>query len=414
MAEQPLKILYISQYFPPEMGAPSARVYELSRRWAEKGHEITVLTAFPNHPTGIIPENYQGLKYLEEEKDGIRVVRTYIYAAPNKGFLKRSFSYFSFALSALLLGTRKTGNPDIVIGTSPQFFVVIAAYIISKIKRVPFVFELRDFWPESIVQLGLLRNRFIIKLLETIELFLYRKAAHIVGVVDSFKSVLQKRGIPEQKISIIKNGVDLRLFRNRADQEILKQKCQLKGKFVVGYIGTHGLAHALDKVLETARILKEEPDIHFLFVGDGAKKEELIQKSRQLKLHNVTFKEKATKKEVVDYYTLSDALLVSLRKIDLFLNALPSKLFEIMAMQKPILLSVDGEARRLVEKINSGVFVEPENVQDLADKILYLKANKEQCVQMGINGRKYVTTHFNRDLLADDYLQILQKIRGIV
>ncbi len=410
MKERPIKILYISQYFPPEMGAPSARVYELSRRWAAQGNEVTVLTAFPNHPNGIIPEEYQGLKYLKEEKDGIRVIRTYIYAAPNKGFLRRSFSYFSFALSAVFLGTGKVGKPDVIIGTSPQFFVVVAAYIISKIKGAPFVFELRDFWPESIVQLGLLKNRLIIRILEAVEMHLYHKAAHIIGVVDSFKTVLMKRGIAEDKISIIKNGVDLDLFRNIFDQDALKTEIDLKGKFVIGYIGTHGLAHALDKVLEAANLLKEEEDIHFLFVGDGAKKEELVQKSRQLNLPNVTFKEKATKKEVVSYYALTDALLVSLRKIDLFLNALPSKLFEIMAMNKPILLSVDGEARQLIESIPAGLFAEPENPKDLVAKILYLKEHPEEQKQFGNNGRQFVIDHFNRKELADQYLEILKNI----
>ncbi len=410
MKAESLKILYISQYFPPEMGAPSARVYELSRRWVQQGADVTVLTAFPNHPTGIIPEEYKGYSSIEEHKDGIRVIRTFIYPAPNKGFFKRSFSYFSFALSALFLGTRKVGRPDIIIGTSPQFFVVIAAYLISKMKGVPFVFELRDFWPESIVQLGLLKNKLIIKLLEAIELYLYHKAAHIVGVVDSFKSVLIQRGVDPSKISIIKNGVDLQLFQNRFDQTTLKQESNLSDRFLVSYIGTHGLAHALDKVLEAANLLKQDTDIHFLFIGDGAKKEELIAKKIELDLHNVTFFDKASKNDVVRYYALSDALIVSLRKIDLFQNALPSKLFEIMAMEKPILLSVNGEARQLVERVNSGVFVEPENPKDLADKIVFLKDHHNKANEMGKKGRRYVEQFFNRDGLADHYLLLLNKI----
>ena len=410
MSDKPFRILYISQYFPPEMGAPSARVHELSRRWVERGAAVTVLTAFPNHPDGIIPKEYRGKVFMREEKDSIQVVRTFIYPAANRGFLRRSLSYISFLFSSIIQGAANIKKPDIIVATSPQFFVVIAGYLMSKIKNVPFVFELRDFWPESIVQLGLLKNRFLIRMLETIEMFLYKKAARIVGVVDSFKDVLVSRGIPLEKIKIIKNGVDLKLFNNPFNQIELKRKHNLADKFIVGYIGTHGMAHALDKVLDAAALLRENNNIHFLFVGDGAEKDNLVKQKTELSLDNVTFQEKALKEQVPELYALADVLLVTLRKIDLFKNALPSKLFEIMAMGKPILLMVDGEARAFVEEVDAGLYVEPENSAQLAEKIRDLLGHPEEARRLGQNGKTFVHKHFNRNHLADKYLVILKKI----
>lgn len=410
MSKKKIHILYISQYFPPEMGAPSARVYELSRRWVEKGAEVTVLTAFPNHPTGVIHPEYRGKKYLEEKKDGIRLVRTYIYAAPNKGFLRRSLSYFSFLCSAIIQGTAKVGKPDIIIATSPQFFVGIAGYIISRFKNTPFVFEVRDLWPESIVQLGLLRNKLLIRFLEYIEIFLYRKAKHIIGVADSTIDILTSRSISRDKISIIKNGVDLDLFNNSIEQEKAKIKHNFQDKFVVSYIGTLGLSHALDTVLESAKLLKDKVQLVFLLVGEGAEKENLKEQVQRANLANIIFQDQINKQQLPEYYALSDLVLVTLRALPLFEKVIPSKLFEIMAMARPIVLSVSGEARKLVEKADAGIFVQPENAIELAEKIMYLKQNPEKRQRLGINGKHYVKQHFDRNKLADNYLKILNEI----
>ncbi len=405
-----MRILYVSQYFPPEMGAPSARVFELSRRWVKKGDQVTVLTGFPNHPTGIIPAEYRGYRFLEEKKEGIRVVRTYIFAAPNKGFFKRVLSYVSFMCSAIVQGTRKVGKQDLLIATSPQFFVGIAGLVISRLKGVPFVFEVRDLWPESIVQLGQLKNRTIIRFLEWIEMTLYRKAAHIVGVADSTVDILTKRGVPKEKITIIKNGVDLDLFKSRDDQESLKEKHGFKDRFIVSYIGTHGLSHALDKVLDTAQQLKDEKEILFLLVGEGAEKENLKRKAKRLALKNVVFLDQIDKKQLPEYYALSDVILVTLRDLPLFRSVIPSKIFEIMAMARPILISVDGESRKLVEQAQAGIFCQPENPQEMKDKILYLKAQPELRRELGRNGRHFVEEQFDRNKLADRYQELLHRL----
>lgn len=405
-----MKILYLSQYFPPEMGAPSARVYELSRRWVKMGAQVTVLTGFPNHPTGTIPPAYRGYRFMREQKDGIEVVRTYIYAAPNKGFLKRVISYLSFMFSSIIQGTRKVGQQDLIIATSPQFFVGIAGYLISRLKHIPFVFEVRDLWPESIVQLGQLKNRWAIRFLEWIEMTLYKKSVHVVGVADSTRSILTERGVDYHKITIIKNGVDLQLFQNHYDRNALKEEMEYKDRFVISYIGTHGLSHALDKVLDTAHLMRSSRDVIFLLVGEGAEKEKLIAKAKRLELENVRFKDQIAKSELPLYYALSDVVLVTLRKLPLFKHVIPSKIFEIMAMSRPILLSVDGEARKLVEAAEAGIYCEPENADMLRAQIDHLKNDREWCERLGQNGCRFVHQHYNRDALADRYLQLLEHV----
>lgn len=392
------------------MGAPSARVYELSKRWVRNGDKVTVLTGFPNHPTGNIPQEYRGYNYLEEEKNGIRVVRTYVYATANKGFTKRILSYLSFMLSSIAQGTKKVGKQDIIIASSPQFFVGVAGYIISRLKKIPFVFEVRDLWPESVVQLGQLKNKFIIRFLEWIEIKLYQKAIHLVGVTDFMEEVFIQKGIPKNKITIIKNGVDLELFCPKNNKSELKKKYGLSYKFIVTYIGTHGLSHALDKVLDTANLLKDEKDIKFLLVGEGAEKENLVKKAKQMGLKNIQFIDQIDKNQLPDYYSLSDVVLVTLRDLPLFRGAIPSKTFEIMAMARPIVLSVAGELKDLVEKAEAGLYSEPENPVMLKDKILELKNNPKLCKQLGENGRKYVEKYFDRNQLADKYQELLHRL----
>lgn len=403
-----LRILYLSQYFPPEMGAPSARVFELSRRWVKNGAIVTVLTGFPNHPTGIIPDEYKGYRFLQEEKDSINIIRTYVYATPNKGFFKRIISYISFAVSSIVLGTRKSGKQDLIIATSPQFFVGIAGYIISRLKRIPFIFEIRDLWPESIVQLGLLKNRVIIKILEWIELFLYKKAAHIISVTDSYVEFLVKKGINRNKISIIKNGVDLDLFQLKGNQEALKKKYNLENKIVVSYIGTLGMSHALDKVCETAQFF-EDQNVEFLLVGEGAEKQNLKNIINHTHIKNVKFVDQIPKEKLPEYYELSDIILVTLKALPLFKKVIPSKIFEIMSMGRPIVLGVDGEARNIVEDAEAGIFSKPEDVLDLREKITFMLDNKKRA-HYGNNGRKYVEQFYDRNKLADDYLNILKEI----
>ena len=301
-----LRILYISHYFPPEVNAPAVRVSETAERWAQRGADVTVLTCFPNHPGGIIEKKYRGYKRLIEVRNNIRVVRTYVYAAPNDGIIRRIFNFLSFMLSSITLGFRPVGNPDIIIATSPQFFVAVAGYILSRLKKCKFIFEVRDIWPEEIVAVGAIRNRIAIKILEAIEVFLYKKADLIVAVARGTIDILANRGISPSKMVLVPNGVNISLFQSGSDGVSIRRKLGKPDDFLVGYIGTHGMAHRLDVVLEAAEILRGIPGITFLFVGDGAEKSNLMLKAKDLRLPNVIFHDQVDRADVPDYYKACD------------------------------------------------------------------------------------------------------------
>lgn len=405
-----LKVLYISHYFPPEVNAPALRVSEMASRWADNGADVTVLTGFPNHPSGIIPEQYKGMKRLVTKFKNIKLIRTYLYAAPNKGFLKRILNYLSFMFSAILLGTPKAGKPDIVIATSPQFFVAVAGYIISRIKRCKFVFEIRDVWPEEIVAVGAIKNRFIIRILETIEMFLYKKADLLVAVAQGTIDILTERGIPEDKIVLYPNGVNIDHFQSGSDGSEIRRKLGFENKFVVSYVGTHGMAHKLENLLSAAKELSEYKDIQFLFVGDGAEKKKLVEMAYEMNLSNVLFHDQISHDLIPAFYKATDLFMVPLRRAKLFTKNIPSKIYEIMAVKKPILISTEGESRNLVETAGAGIGCTPECVEEMVEKILYLYKNEKIRTQMGNDGFSFVLANASRMHLADYYLQTLHKV----
>lgn len=403
-----MRILYISQYFPPEMGAPAARVFELSRAWVRRGHKVTVLTAFPHHPTGVIPEGYRRQLFMREEADGIEVLRTWVYATANKGFIKRTLSYLSFMLSSIILGAPALGaRYDVVIATSPQFFVGISGFVISTLLRRPFVFEVRDLWPASIVAVGALSNRWIIRILESIEMMLYRRARLVVAVADSTVGILSRRGISAEKIAVVKNGVDLERFRPGGRGEEITEEFSLAGKFVCLYIGTIGMAHGLDVVLDAAERTKDDAGLAYLLVGEGARREELEAKGGERGLSNIIFAGQQPRERVAEFLAASGAVLVHLKKTELFEHVIPSKIFEIMACGKPIVMGVAGEAAEIVRQAESGIPIEPENADDLLQALETLRADKDKCEAMGASGRAYVEANFDREELAREYIGFL-------
>ena len=405
-----LNILYMSHYFPPEVNAPALRVSEMASRWADSGHDVTILTGFPNHPSGIIPDEYKGMKRLVTKYKNLKVVRTYQYAAPNKGFVKRIMNYLSFMFSSILLGTSKVGKPDIVIATSPQFFVAVAGYIMSRIKRCKYVFEIRDVWPEEIVAVGAIKNKAIIKSLEAIEMFLYHKADLLVAVAQGTIDLLSERGIPKEKMVLYPNGVNIEHFQNAPDATKLRKELGIDDKFVVSYVGTHGMAHRLEDLLETAKNLETHKDIHFLFVGDGAEKKKLVQMANEMNLKNVIFHDQVSHERIVEFYKATDLFMVPLRKAKLFTKNIPSKIYEIMVVKKPILISTEGESRKLVEMAGAGLSCTPENVSEMTEKILYLYKNKELCQKMGNDGCSFAIANASRMSIADNYLITLKKV----
>jgi len=398
-----MKILFITDNFPPEVNAPATRTYEHVKEWIKEDDvEVTVLTCFPNFPHGKVYEGYRNRVYQKENIDGIEVVRVWSYITQNKGFLKRSLDYFSFGVSSFIAGLFL--KYDIIIATSPQFFTTWSAWGLSKIKRKPWIFELRDLWPESIKAVGASKNENLLKLLEKIELGLYNNADLIVSVTKSFKENLIRRGIDESKIKTIYNGANLELFKPRHKDLGLLQELGLRDKFIFGYIGTHGMAHKLDFILECAREIKDK-EVHFLFIGDGAEKERLLELAKKYRLHNITFLDPIKKEDVPKYLSIIDVSLVPLKKSDLFKTVIPSKMFESCAMQKPIFLGADGEAREIIEKYGAGIYFEPENKEDFLSKIDLFK---DDLVYRNFQyGCKNLAENFDRKKLAKDFIYIL-------
>lgn len=403
-----MRITFLCQYFPPEMGAPSARTFEHARHWAALGHQVTVVTGFPNHPTGIIKPEYRNQFVKRERVEGIDLLRTWVYCAANKGFFKRILNFLSFFCSSLILGGLLTRRPDVVVGTSPQFFCAVAAYLLSRVKRAPFVFEVRDIWPQSAIELGMLKNRHLIRLLEAIELHLYAHAALIVPVAESTREYLLGKGVPPEKIKIIPNGVDERYLASAAPTpEDVRQRLGLQDKFIVSYIGTHGMSHALDVVLRVAKRFSEDPTIHFLFVGEGAEKENLKRLAENLWLRNITFLDEQPRDHLPGFYRASDVSLAPLKRLPIFKKVLPSKLFELMGTGCPVICSVEGEAAKLVSTAEAGLCIEPESSDALVAAINQLRAEPELRKQISTSGQRFVKTHYLRSTLAERYLDAL-------
>lgn len=404
-----MRILFLSHYFPPEVNAPATRTYEHCRQWVKDGHHVTVVTCAPNHPQGKVYEGYSNLIYQHETRDGIGVIRVWTFVTANEGFLKRTLNYISYLCSAVI-ASLFLPKADVVISTSPQFFNGLAGYVVGKLKRIPWVLEIRDLWPESIVAVGAIKNPAIIKMLEWIEQFAYRKADRIVPVTDSFKTYIQGKGIAAGKITVVKNGVDLAQFVPINGMSALAEELGIKGKFVVSYFGTHGMAHHLETIFHAARRLSSSKDIVFLMVGDGAERHALVRMRDKMALGNVIMLDQQPKSRMREFWALSDISLVLLKKSDLFKTVIPSKIFESLAMAKPIILGVEGESADLLRAAKAGICIEPEHADDLAARVLELSQHPEQCRQLGRNGRQYVMEHFDRTVLARKLASVIETV----
>lgn len=406
-----MHILFFSHYFPPEVNAPASRTYENCKRWVNQGHTVTVITCVPNCPNGVVYDGYRNRLFQKENIDGIEVIRVWTYIAANEGTVKRIINYLSYMISATLAAVFRKKS-DIVIATSPQFFCGWAGVLTSKIKRIPFILEIRDIWPESIVAVGAMRNSIFIRILEKLEKIMYASACHIVTVGEGYRDVLLKKGVRNDKISIITNGVDCDLFKPVAQNINLKKKFGINGEFVCSYCGTIGMASGLDIVLRAAEELKEKGDKStvFLLVGDGANRKALEAERESKSLHNVIFTGRVEKHMVPDILSLSDACLIHLRKADLFTTVIPSKFFEAAGMGRPIINGVAGQAARFVEKANAGINIEPESAEDLLEALTILKNDHNLSRSFSKSGEDYVKKHFNRDVLAERYMQVIIRV----
>ena len=371
-----MHILFLTDNFPPEVNAPASRTFEHCREWVRAGHRVTVITCAPNFPKGKVFDGYRNALWQTEEMAGIRVIRVWTYITANEGFVRRILDYQSFMVAATIAAPF-VRDVDVVLGTSPQFFTACAAYVVSRLKRIPFVFELRDLWPESIRAVGAMGDSRLLDALERVELFLYREAARIVSVTQSFRHKLIGRGIEADKIVVVTNGVDTRRFQPQPRDEALEAQLGLQGKFIAGYIGTHGLAHGLETLLEAARRLRDDAegrDVRLLMLGDGANKRKLVAQAKAMRLDNVLFVDSVPKEQVVRYWSLLDVSIIHLKKTDLFTTVIPSKLFECMGMGIPVLHGVAGESAAIVEREGCGQAFEPENVDALCEGLLALKS----------------------------------------
>ena len=403
-----MKITLLTHYYPPEVNAPASRMSEMARTWRDMGHEVTVVTGVPNHPRGQIYPGYRNRWFQRATVEGIEVIRIKTFIAANSGFAKRLLGYLSYFASVLIQRGR-IPDSDVVIATSPQFFCGLAGVLLQRRDR-PWVLEVRDLWPESIVTVGAMRKGALIRLLERVERWAYNRADAIVAVTDSFVAHIRARA-PDAPIAVVKNGVDTESFIEAPEAaRAFRAKLGLGDRFVAGYIGTHGMAHGLDTILDAAEILRTREDIVFLTVGDGAERDRLEAEVARRGLPNVVLAGQFPKSDMPAIWSALDAALVLLRKSDTFKSVLPSKMFEAMAMRTPIVLGVEGEAKALLDDSGAGIAIAPEDAEGLAATILQLADGRTQAAALGESGRQFVTEHFSRKSLSEKYLQFLEQV----
>ena len=410
-----MKILYISQYFPPEMGAPAARASELARHWVEAGHEVCVLTGFPNHPTGVVPEEWRPrLRRLtyHENVGGISVYRTWLWPLPNRRAHERMRNYASFCISAALRGLNLP-RPDVVIASSPQLLVGLSGWWISFTRQIPFVFEVRDLWPESLAAVGASgEDSLLIKFLSKVAGFLYEKSDLIVVVSPAFKDhLIQRWHVRSEKIAVVENGVEADLFAPAAATitDTVRRELAAESKFLVCYIGTMGNAHGLETLLDAAaKLQNKNPDLLFLLIGEGAEKEKVKALAQIRGLANVRFLDQQPREKIPAFISASDVCLVLLKKTDVFKTVIPTKMLEFMSCSRPVILGVEGQARQILEEAGAGLTIEPENSEALVAAIHQLKTDPEFGKKLGEKGREYIIRNFSRARTAKKYIEVLK------
>lgn len=404
-----MHILFLTDNFPPESNAPANRTFEHARQWVASGHRVTIITCAPNFPDGQLFEGYKNRWFQTEQMDGITVIRVWSFMTRNAGFVLRLLDFFSFMVSGFLGGLR-VRDADIIIGTSPQFFTVCAACCLAKVKQRPFVFEMRDIWPESLQAVGMSNAGLSVRLAAPLADYLYRRADHLIVVTHSFKAYLQDRGVSGERVTVIPNGVDPDMFFPISADISLQQELQLEDKFVVGYIGTHGLAHGLESVVEAARLAGQADDltaVHFITVGAGAQFDRIKEIASDL--DNFTMIGQVSRADILRYWSLLDASLIHLKASPLFESVIPSKMFEAMAMGVPLLHGVGGESADIVRTSRSGICFAAEQPEALLSAIRQVSTDKDAYQQMKTSCLSSAQ-NYNRASLADRMADCLQGV----
>jgi glycosyltransferase involved in cell wall biosynthesis len=374
-----------------------------------------MIAEVPNHPSGIIPPTYRGKLYERVDLDGIDVIRVWVKASPVKTFRSRMAFYLSYTLMAILAGLLLArGKYQVVYATSPPLFVGAAALILTYWRRIPFVFEVRDLWPESAIALGELQNPHAIRWATQLEEACYHRAKKIVVTTQEMVDYLMERGFSADKLALIRNGANSDLFQfDPVARQTIRRELQVQDKFVVVYAGLLGLAQGIESCLEAASLLNQETsNVHLLFIGEGPLKEILLEKAKTLNLTNITFLAAQPREKIPGYLSAADAALVPLTSKRL-LGALPSKMFDAMACQRPILLSAAGEACHVLAQAEAGLIIPPENVSALVQGIKQLNNDFALCQKLGKNGRKAVVAHYSRQALAQQLVTILEQTTAL-
>ena len=409
-----MRVLIVTHYFPPETGAPQARLSALAATWAADGDEVTVLTGMPNHPTGVLPPSYRRAVLRRELADGYRVVRTWLYATPNEGVARKTLGHLSFMASSVLLGWRAAGAADVVVVSSPTFFSILSGWVLARLKHARLVVEIRDLWPAIFVELGVLTSRRIIALLERMELAAYAAADQVVVVSEGFRSDLIRRGVPAAKVHTIRNGVDAGRFARpaAADRDPVRARLGAGPQdCLVLYAGTHGISQALPVIADAASLLDRRadgPPVRFAFVGDGADKRRLESRVAELGLSNVTLLPGVPGDQVPELLAAADICLVPLRDVPLFSTFIPSKMFEYLAAGKAVIGSLAGEAAEILTEAGA-VVVPPEDSRSLATAIAVLAAAPQRRQAMGEAGRAFVARSYDRAALCREYRKVLDQ-----
>ena len=406
-----MHILFLSHYYPPESNAPANRVSELAREWVSMGHEVSVVTCTPSHPGGRPYPGYGNPPRHTETLDGVEVIRLGTFLAANQGTLRRSLNYLSF-LAAVTLNLPRLPKADVVISTSPQFFAGLSGAVVAKAQGAPFIFEVRDIWPESASAVAALKKGFAFRILEKIEALAYSVADQVVAVSPAFVQHISERGRLRRPVAIVENGVNLNLFGGEAVESDFRARHGLEGKIVFGYVGTHGMAHNLETLLRAAKLTCDDPEIAYLMAGSGAQSARLLALRDELGLTNVVMLDHQPRSEMPTIWSNTDVSLVLLRRSPLFHRVIPSKMFEAMAMSRPIILAVDGQARSILERGECGVFVEPEDPFALAATVRRLAADAGLRTRLGANGKTFVRANYDRRVLAERYLRIIENVVG--
>ena len=407
-----LRLLLVTQYFHPEVGATQTRMREFARHLARLGHRVTVVCEFPNHPHGIMPPEYRGKWFEPDRLDGFDVLRVWVKASPVKNFKTRLLFYFTFMVMAVLAGFKLRGRFDAVVATSPPLPVALSGWALSVLKRARFVMDVRDLWPTAAVALGELSNPKLVRAAEVVERFLYRRADRIVAVTEGFVAHIAPRCGDPSKVHLIPNGTITEIFHPDRADPALRGRLGLNGQFVCTFAGTMGIAQGLPFLLDLAKSLADVPDVRFLFIGTGPVRERIVAKQREEGIANVIFHDQVPLEEITEYLTMSDVLLVPLRADPVFDTFIPSKMFDYLACRRPVILGVDGEARRMLEGRGGGLFARPEDLESYRAAVLALRADPALRAKMAAEGYAWVTAGYTRAAQAQRLDALLRACAG--